>query len=312
MLTRRHIRAKVMQSLYALHRNENVDTTAEKRFLEKSMANMYDLFLLNLSLILEVRLFAKDYLEKSKSKYLATEEDINPNIKFIDNVVLIKLENDQNIQDLLEKKKLTDWRKEPLYVQHIWNELRESDLYKTYTQTRTSSFKEDKDFVIEFFKKFIAPNEKVHEYLEDNKLTWMDDLPIVNTAIVKTLKKFKEKSEFKLPKLFKSEDDRDFALELFSKSFNYFEDFDKDIDEKTPNWDRDRLAEIDAILIKMALCEFIYFSSIPVKVTINEYLEISKEYSTPKSSFFINGVLDKLSKKYESEKKLNKKGRGLM
>ncbi len=145
-------------------------------------------------------------------------------------------------------------------------------------------------------------------------MTWVDDLPIVNTAILKFLKKLKESTpqELKLPKLFKSPEDEEFGTDLFRKVYVNDEELSNEMQGKTPNWDKERIAEIDTILIKMALCEFLNFSSIPVKVTINEYLEIAKEYSTPKSSIFINGVLDKLSKEYQEENRLNKIGRGLL
>jgi N utilization substance protein B len=190
----------------------------------------------------------------------------------------------------------------------------ESDAFNDYMATRTSDFNEDKDFVILMLKEFIAPNEKLYDYLEDTKLTWLDDLPIVNTAILKFLKKLKESSpqETKLPKLFKSPEDEEFGIDLFRKVYVNDEELSNEMQGKTPNWDKERIAEIDTILIKMALCEFLNFSSIPVKVTINEYLEIAKEYSTPKSSIFINGVLDKLSKEYQEENRLNKIGRGLL
>src|SRR5699024_257249 len=196
----------------------------------------------------------------------ATEDDVNPNLKFVNNAVIDQLENAEEFNDLLERKKLTNWRKEPSYVQIIWDELLESELYKSYTATRESSFKEDKDFVVEFFKTIIAPNEKLHDYLEDTRLTWMDDLPIVNTAVLKTLRKVKASSAFHLPRLFKNEEDREFAFSLLNKTLTYKADFENTIAEKTPNWDKDRLADIDAILIKMALCEFVNFPSIPVKV----------------------------------------------
>lgn len=312
MLTRRHIRVKVMQSLYAFWRNENGDTAAVKRFLHKSMADMYDLFLLDLSLMIEIKEHAKDYLEKSKSKHLATAEDINPNLKFVENALLNTIDSSEKFQEELEERKLSDWRKQSHYVHNIWETLKNSELYKEYTVQRKSSFQEDKKFVIDFFKTFIAPNEEIHNYLEDQKLTWMDDMPIVNTTIVKLLQKFKDSTDFILPRLFKNEDDRDFAFDLFNKTIMYNHDFEEDIAKKTPNWDKDRLATIDSTLIKMALCEFTFFPTIPVKVTINEYLEVAKEYSTPKSSKFINGVLDKISKDYQKEGKLNKSGRGLL
>ncbi len=312
MLTRRHIRAKVMQSLYAFWQDENAQPSAIKKNLNKSMADMYDLFLLDLSLLVEVKKHAQEYIERSKQKFYATDAERHPNLKFINNAIITRLETSSEFNEALEDRKLTNWNSEPTYVQLIWESLSQADFYEEYMSAEEQSFKADKKFIVRFFKEIVAPNEKLHDYFEDTKLTWMDDMPIVNTAIVKTIKKIKEDEKFQLPNLFKNEEDREFALKLFSKTLMYKHDFEQDINDKTPNWDQDRLAEIDAILIKMALCEFVHFSSIPVKVSINEYLEIAKEYSTPKSSVFINGVLDKISKDYDSEGKLNKIGRGLM
>ncbi|MCM4159681.1 transcription antitermination factor NusB [Antarcticibacterium flavum] len=314
MLTRRHIRVKVMQSLYAFHQSQNTNFQTEEKFLQKSMQEMYDLFLLQLKLIIEIRNYSERYLEKSQKKFLATSEDKDPNRKFLDNRVIAILENNNHLNDLLEERKITHWNRDGEYVAILWEEIMKSEAFESYMSTRTSTFKEDKDFVILLLKEIIAPNEKLYDYLEDTKLTWLDDLPLVNTAILKFLNKLKEssKQEAKLPGLFKSEEDEEFAINLFRKVYVNDEELAGEMLGKTPNWDKERIAEIDTILIKMAICEFLHFSSIPVKVTINEYLEIAKEYSTPKSSIFINGVLDKLSKEYQEEKRLNKIGRGLM
>ncbi|WP_417887397.1 transcription antitermination protein NusB [Zunongwangia sp.] len=314
MLTRRHVRVKVMQSLYAFHKSENNNLKNEEKFLLKSMEEMYDLFLLQLNLFVEIKNYAKTYLERSQQKHLATETDINPNKKFINNAVFQILEENIQLQNSVEDRKLMHWSHDDEYVRILWEAIKESEIYSEYMETETSSFREDKDFVVAIFKKIIAPNEKVYEYFEDKKLTWLDDLPLVNTAVVKMLQKLKHNSgqDANLPNLFKSIDDKDFAFELFQKTYLKDESLAKEMLGKTPNWDKDRIADIDTVLIKMAICEFLHFPSIPVKVTINEYLEISKEYSTPKSSIFINGILDKLSKEYNSEGKLNKMGRGLM
>ena len=313
MLTRRHIRVKVMQSIYAFNQSNNDSLQVEQRFLTKSMEEMYDLFLLQLSLLVEIKKKAEDFIEKSQNKYLATDEDKNPNLRFVNNAVLQKIEATEELNELLEDRKLHHWQQDDEYVGILWEDLKKSELYEDYLKTRTSDFKEDKDFVIDLFKEIVAPNDKLYDYLEDKKLTWLDDLPIVNTSILKLLKKVKENDEsIKIPKLFKSMDDKEFAKDLFTKTALHQEKFEEDIEGKTPNWDKDRIAEIDAVLLKMAICEFLKFSSIPVKVTINEYLEIAKEYSTPKSSIFLNGILDKLSKEYKDKQKLNKIGRGLM
>jgi len=300
-----------MQSLYALSRNSADNMAAEKKFLDRSMNDMYDMFLLDLALLVEVKNHALDYIDRSRSKYLPTEEDIHPNLKFVENQLIAKIEESEPFNELLEKKKLNNWFREPGYVQMVWNELRNSELYKSYIATRETTFEEDKKFVVRFFKEIIAPHQKIHEYFEDYRLTWMDDLPIVNTAVVRILENMNPSSTLRLPRLFKNEDDRSFAFDLFQRTLMYQSDLKDDIEGKTLNWDQDRLADIDAILLRMALCEFQFFPTIPVKVSINEYLEISKEYSTPKSSVFINGVLDKISKEYKKEGKLNKSGRGL-
>lgn len=314
MLTRRHIRVKVMQSLYAFNQSQNDNLATEEKFLLKSMDEMYDLFLLQLSLLTEIREHAETYLDKSQQKHLATSEDKDPNRKFVNNRVFALLNEHEDFQKKLEDRKITHWKMDNEYAAILWNELRESEMYEYYMETRESTFKEDKEFIIRIFKDIIAPNEKLYDYLEDKKLTWLDDLPLVNTAILKLLQKLKDNPDkpFKLTSLFKSDDDRDFAKELFRKTYVNDDMLAEEMLDKTPNWDKDRIAEIDMLLIKMAICEFLKFPSIPVKVTINEYLELAKEYSTPKSSIFINGVLDKLSKEYAEGKKLNKIGRGLM
>jgi N utilization substance protein B len=177
-----------------------------------------------------------------------------------------------------------------------------------------SSFEEDKQFVIDLYKNSIAPNDKIYDYFEDDKLTWIDDIPLVNTFILKLFKKVKPNvlESYFLPELVKDEEDLIFANRLLTKTLLNNEALVKEIQVKTPNWDKDRIADIDAILLKMAITELLHFPSIPERVTINEYLELAKEYSTPKSSTFINGILDKLVKEYQKEGKLNKLGRGLL
>lgn len=313
MLTRRHIRVKVMQSVYALQRSKSDDLKVQEKFLNLSMEGMYDLYLLMLSLLLEVNKMAEVQLKKSQKKYLATAEEKNPSRKFIDNQLIQRLADNSDLKPLLEAKKITNWQLDDEYVRIVYDAVIESELYVAYLKEPHTSFKEDKDFVLDIFKEVVAPNEKLYEYLEDKKLTWLDDVPVVNTMILKTLKKIKEGDDhFSLPVLYKDLEDKVYARELFRKTILNDEDFDREIEGKTPNWDKDRIADIDAVLLKMAICEFMKFSSIPVKVTINEYLEIAKEYSTPKSSIFINGILDKLVKEYELKGTLNKAGRGLM
>lgn len=183
MLTRRHIRVKVMQSLYAFNQSQNDNLGTEEKFLLKSMEEMYDLFLVQLSLIEELKGQAENFLEKSQQKHLATSEEKDPNKKFISNSIFEIFKNNESLQDALESRKITHWKRDDDYVQIIWEALKKSDIYENYMETRESSFKEDKEFIIAVFKEIIAPNEKLYDYLEDAKLTWIDDLPIVNTAV---------------------------------------------------------------------------------------------------------------------------------
>ncbi len=314
MLNRRHIRIKVMQALYALSQAEQPDLQKEEKFLNASTAQMYDLYLVLVDLLTEIHAHAKDILERSQQKILATEADRNPNLRFVNNEILVRLSENETLQAALKKAKLKNWRLDNEYVVLIYDELINSDLYETYMSQPETDFKIDRQFVIDMFTEFVAPNDKLYDYLEDYRLTWLDDLPVVNTTLVKRLGKIKPNSPEStiLTKLYKDEEDQDFARDLLRRTAHNNEEFEAEILGNTPNWDQDRIAVLDKVLIKMALCEFLRFPSIPIKVTINEYLELSKEYSTPKSSIFVNGVLDRLVKKYKKEGRLNKAGRGLM
>ena len=313
MLTRRHIRVKVLQSTYAFFQSEHQDLDKQEKFLLYSMDQMQDLYVLLLQLLVEVKDHAESYLQKSQQKHLATAEEKNPNRTFVDNKVIQLIEANPELAEILKNKKLNYWQNENEYVNIIFNSLKEHDFYQEYISKKEASFKEDRDFLVKFYKEVVAPNEKLYEYLEDKRLTWLDDFPLVNTAMVKMLSKISEKNvaSILVPSLYKNDDDREFALKLLRKVILNNEKLDNEIDGKTPNWDKDRIADIDMIILKIGIAEFLYFSSIPERATINECLEISKEYSTPKSSSFINGILDKLVKEYTKEGKLNKLGRGL-
>ncbi|WP_229719245.1 transcription antitermination factor NusB [Winogradskyella schleiferi] len=314
MLNRRHIRIKVMQSMYAFKGTESDDLIKEQKFLLHSLDSMYDLYLSILALLTELHKKSKDHNEKLQKKLIKSEADKNPSLKFQDNQLLHLISSNTMLQDAISKRKLNYWDLDFEYVDIIFKAILKSDLYKNYTTQTETSFKKDKQFIIEIFTEIIAPNDKLYDFFEDKKLTWVDDLPVVNTAILKVLRKLKLTSPETalLPDLYKDEDDKEFAIDLFKKTFLNSSKYAEEISEKTTNWDSERLASLDGVLLKMALCEFQKFSSIPYKVTINEYLEIAKEYSTPKSSLFINGILDKIVKEYQSENIHLKTGRGLM
>jgi len=315
MLTRRHIRVKVMQGLYALTQTKEESLEKQKKFLHFSMEKMSSLYLLLLSLFIELQAHASSQLELASKKYLASAADTSPQkAKFSNNLVLLQIKDNPAILEVIAKRKLNTWYLNEEYVKIIFREILASEAYETYLSTPEGNYKEDLDFIIKIFREIIAPNEKMYDFLEDDTLTWADDMPIVNTYLLKQLKRLtpKQTGTAFLNGLEIHEDDQEFAQELLSKTALKDPLLSKEIEGKTPKWDKDRIADVDAVLLKMAICELLHFPSIPVRVTINEYLEIAKEYSTPKSSIFINGILDNLSKEYKDTGKLLKVGRGLL
>jgi len=312
MLNRRHIRIKVMQSIYALLHSKSDDLVKEEKFLKHSIDKIYDLYILTLSLLVEIRDLADQHLEIGKKKFLATSEDINPNQKFVKNRLLLILKESAFLNNYLKDHKLKNWQNDGEYVRLIWDEIKVSDLYKSYVSSEVLTFNGDREFLTAIFRDIVAPNDKLFDYFESQNISWVDDIPFVNTSVLKMFSRLSHSKGFVGQSLYNDDDDKKFVGDLFKKVALNHSEFDNDIDNKTPNWDADRIADIDLILIKMALVELVYFPSIPVRVTINEYIEIAKDYSTSKSGFFINGVLDKLSKEYTKSGKSKKIGRGLL
>lgn len=301
-----------MQSVYALLQSKSDNLKKEEDFLYTSIEKMYDLYVLMLRLLVEVKNMEKKHIEISGKKYLATTQDLNPNFKFINNEIFKLLDESVSLNAYLDDNKLNYWSLDNEYVHEILKLVKESSSYAAYMKSEKCSFEEDREFVVALFKTVVAPNEKLAEYFEDKTISWVDDIPFVNTWIVKSLNQLKPKQPFQLGSLYKDDDDKKFVVDLFRKVVLNHKEFEKEIENKTPNWDTDRIAEIDMILIKMAISEFLKFPSIPTSVTINEYIEIAKDYSSEKSSFFINGVIDKILKDFTASKRLNKIGRGLL
>lgn len=313
MVNRRHIRSKVLQAIYAMTQNQSDQLDVYEKYLFNSLENIRELYLLMLSSLIELQKVEHDFLEVSAQKHLATPQEKNPNKKFVNNLALQVLRKSETLNNWLEELHINQFHVNDQYIKTLLQEIKSSDLYKHYMRNGVNTFEEDKEFLIKLFTDFIAPNEKIYEFLEDYKISWIDDIPVVNTAILKQLEGLKnETSYFKLNKVFKDDEDKEFAKQLFRKTALNADVFVKEYEDKTRNWELDRIAEIDSIILNLGVCELQKFPSIPVKVTINEYLELAKEYSTPKSSIFINGILDALVKEYREENKLNKIGRGLI
>lgn len=239
MLNRRHIRIKVMQTMYAFKGTESDDLAKDEKFLLHSIDGMYDLYLSILALLTELHKKSKDYNQKLQKKILASDLDRNPNTKLQDNQLLHFISGNKMLQEILEKRKLNFWDLDFEYVDILFKDILKSDLYKDYINDSDNSFKKDKKFVLEIYSEVIAPNDKLYDYFEDKKLTWVDDLPVVNTVVLKILRKVKLTSPetILLPSLYKDEDDREFAKDLFKKTILNDSKFAEEVSAKTTNWD---------------------------------------------------------------------------
>src|SRR5574344_15692 len=313
MISRRIIRIKVMQSLYAFHSSPDQTINLAEKELFFSINKSYDLYHLLLQLLVEIQDFAFNRIEQNKLKNLPTKEDLSPNLKFFKNEILVKLSENIALKDYLEKNKLS-WNDHPELIKKLFTELSESDTYINYMSTEENSIEEDRK-LIEFFLTDILPcSDDLYQILEEQSIYWNDDIEFVVGMIIKTIKKFKISTpDFKsLMPLFKDEDDKDFAKQLFRKATLKTEEHREIIKKHLRNWDLDRVAFIDVLIMEMALCEFLYFPSIPTTVSLNEYIDLARFYSTSKSQTFINGILDKILKSLKDEGKISKVGRGLI
>ncbi len=313
MLNRRHLRIKVLQALYTFFQSKDTDFVKLEKELMKSIENIYALYLYFLLTFEEIKDQAIHLTEEKKKKIRPTDEDINPNMKLINNRVFTLLENNPVlIREANENK--VDWSgaENKEMFRKIYMNIRESETYFAYMNNGEDNFEDDLAFAIELFKEEIANSEVLYNYLEEKNIHWIDDIDLMSSMVMKTLKSFTMDNQEILP-LYKDKVDEIFFIkELFRKTISLNDSSEVLIDELTKNWELDRIAKMDILLMKMAIAEFQVFDNIPTKVTLNEYIEISKFYSTPKSNAFINGVLDKAIAALNNDKKIQKTGRGLM
>ena len=312
MLTRRHLRIKVMQAVFAFQRQKPDELKELEKFLNSSMTQTFVLFLYMAQLLVKIHELAKHRFKLAGERHTGSEAVKNPSRALIENKVLVELVKSPALKEALEKRKLDPWHLDSKYVELLYDKIVNSKIFIMYASEETDSIKKDQNFINEIFSEIIAPSDELMDYLEDIHITWMDDYPLVNTEIIKFVRKIKVDKVIKLPELVKDGEDIKFAMDLFRRTVLNHDELKNRLEGKTPNWDSERIAQIDSVMIMMAQCEFLYFPSIPVKASLNEYLEISKDYSSPKSSVFINGILDNLLKQFQNEDMINKIGRGTM
>lgn len=306
------LRIKVVKALYAHMKSDADSLMASEKMLVTSIDKTYDLYFLMLSLIAEMAHYAEQRQEMAKKKQLPTYEDLNPNRKFVDNAVVRLIAQSDSVNDYLAARKLS-WAQYPELIKSLFTQLEQSDYYQKYMTSQERSFREDLALVTEFYTRELEESEALENVLDEMSILWNDDLGFALIMVTRTLSNMRPSHvEVRVLPKFKSIEDLDFARELFSKAAVNFDDYQEEIEKYTRNWDVERIAFMDNLIMATAMAELVTFPSIPVKVTLDEYIEIAKFYSTHGSSTFINGILDKIVATLTAEGRINKSGRGLI
>ena len=306
------LRIKVVKALYAHMKSDADSLMASEKMLVTSIDKTYDLYFLLMSLVVEMAQYAEQRQEAAKNKKLPTYEDLNPNRKFVDNAVIRLLAQSDSVNDYLAAHKLS-WAKYPELVKALYTQLEQSDYFKKYMTSQESSFREDLALITEFYTRELEESEILESALDEMSILWNDDLGFALVMVTRTLSNMRAShTDVKVLPKFKSIEDLDFARELFAKAAVNFDNYQAEIEKYTRNWDVERIAFMDNLIMATAVAELVTFPSIPVKVTLDEYIEIAKYYSTNGSSTFINGILDKIVASFTEEGKINKSGRGLI
>lgn len=313
MLNRRHLRVKVLQALYAYHQTHS-DVKVQEKNLLQSIDKVYEMYIWMLSLISEVVAFADADATERSQKHLPTKEDLNPDLKILTNRFYTSLQKNKEYLAGIKKYKV-EWSFDPELVKSLFKVLKSSPEYAEYLGKTGDTIQSDKDIIKFIFKKVILKSSLAEQVFEDMFIFWPVDKDVLQALIAKTFKNFAydEPEKNKLAEVTGNwEEDREFIVNLLHENIRHDKEYQEMISAKTQNWEPERIAMMDTLLMKMAITEFLNFPSVPVKVTINEYLEISKEFSTPKSNSFLNGILDKILIELKEQNKIRKTGRGLI
>ncbi len=312
MITRRHIRLKVMQTLYSYFSNPQNDLKIYEKVLLKDIYSISNLHVIIFSFLLELYKFAQGFLEDNKFKFIPTEEDLNPNTKFINNRVFSILIEDKELLKKVDINSRVLTKSDLDVIRKVFVKVIKSNQYNDYLNNDKDNLVEDKKFVQILLNEFILENDIFHHILQEKSIFWLDDLPFIVLFLKAQINNLeKGSSSSVVVDVFKNKEDKKFAIDLFRNTIKNSSEFDSIIERKVQNWEIDRIANMDLLFIKMALSEIVSFVEMPVKVSFNEYIEISKYYSTKNSKVFINGILDKIVSEFRSEGKIKKTGKGL-
>jgi len=318
MLYRRHLRIKVLQSLYSWQTGGINDVIVGEKQLLDSIDKLHDLFVYQLSFLVEIKRFAEIRIAENKRKFYPTDEDLNPNLNFIENKVLIGIE--QNNEFILNENKLKiNWTDQSDMILKFYNLLKSKEFYKKYMLSTDNKTDADKRLIIKIIDQLLPDFELLKSYYEEKSVYYTDGYDLVTLLLIKFTENFSAKfnSQTQLPRIYKASingvnEDRNFVKTLFRKVLLNDEDLTTELKTRTKNWEFERIPIMDVIILKMAIIELQEMETVPIKVTLNEYIELAKYFSTPKSKIFVNGVLDRLIREYKEEGKINKVGRGLM
>ena len=307
MINRVLIRLKVIQIVYAYYQNGGRNLEAAEKELFYSMSKAYDLYKYLLTLMIEVTQFADRRIDNRRHKLRPTEEDLNPNTRFIDNAFMAQLMQNVQLEEFRANQKRT-WDDEGDFVKHLFERIEATKTYQEYMAKETLTYEDDRELWRKLYRSTIAQNEEIDEILEEQSLYWNDDKAIVDTFVLKTIKRFEPENgaEQELMPEYKDDEDKEFARKLLRTAIMGADAYRKLMENNAKNWDMERFAFMDILIMQVALAEIMAFPSIPTSVTLNEYVEIAKMYSTPKSGGFINGMLDGIVNQLKSENKLNK------
>ncbi len=318
MLYRRHLRIKVLQSLYSWYSGGTNDVIKGEKQLLESIDKLHELFIYQLSFLVEIKRFAEIRIQENKQKFYPTEEDLNPNLRFIENKVIVGIE--QNNEFILNEGKLKiNWTDQYDMILKFYNIIKSKDFYKKYMESQETSIETDKKFLIKVTDLLLSEFELLKSYYEEKSVYFTDGYDLVILLLIKFIENFsnKFKTNSSLPGIYKPaidgvNEDRDFVRKLYKLVLRNDDEINEELKQRTKNWEFERIPLMDVILLKMAIIELQEMETVPVKVTLNEYIELAKYFSTANSKIFVNGVLDRLIREYKEEGKINKTGRGLM
>lgn len=305
MINRVLIRAKVVQMLYAyMVSKDSMTLTTAKKELTKSLDKSYELYNALLKLMIELTYVQDLRLDEAKHKFLPTEEDLNPNMRFVENEFVKRLRADQTLADFVDDKKI-NWRDDELFVRLLLDKILRSEEYQEYMEMPKTSLVRDGEVWYQLMKKVVLPDENLLEHLQSMSVYYTDDdLQIMGQFVMKTIRRFEDEEAQPILPQYKNDDDSKFGEQLFSKAVAEMEENNSYIDQfvKTEKWDVERIALMDRVVMCTALTEIRNYPSIPVNVSLNEYIELAKDYSTPRSGQFVNGILNAVVNKLRADK----------